>query len=52
MPIYEYQCSNYACGYQVTEILPLRYCETEFPCPKCGAPMMKLMTLPGMVKVK
>ena len=52
MPIYEYQCSVASCGYQKTEILPLQMCEAEMKCPKCDAPMLKLMTIPGMVKVK
>ena len=52
MPIYEYQCSVASCGYQKSEILPLTMCEAEMKCPRCGAPMLKLMTFPGMVKVK
>jgi putative FmdB family regulatory protein len=52
MPIYEYQCSMPQCAYQITEILPVQNADVKMRCPKCGAPMIKLMTVPGLLKIK
>jgi len=50
MPIYEYQCIK--CGYITDEYESTNICMVIKKCPKCKGEMEKIMSSPGLLKIK
>jgi len=48
MPLYDFKCDN--CNFIKEVLLPSA--RETIPCPKCGEPMRRLLSFPGLVKIK
>jgi putative FmdB family regulatory protein len=42
MPIYEFRCER--CGHQFEELIYRRQEASELTCPKCGEPVVRLLS--------